>query len=84
MGKEFGEPIMEVKVMMKLMELKLTNKMICHYRCITSSPTNMSTVGSYKENSTGGKSCFLAKFNSLGIRTWGTYFGGEFWRGNSH
>ncbi len=44
----------------------------------TESTTNISTIGSYKENSSGGNKVFLAKFNSLGIRTWATYFGGDY------
>jgi hypothetical protein len=42
----------------------------------TSSTTNISTPSSYKSNSNGGNFAFVAKFNSLGVRIWGTYFGG--------
>lgn len=43
----------------------------------TSSTSNISTPGSYKHLLTGVRSAFIAKFNSDGIRTWGTYYGGS-------
>ncbi|WP_348811762.1 T9SS type B sorting domain-containing protein [Flavobacterium maritimum] len=43
----------------------------------TQDPTDISTVGSYKQTLGGYQDAFLAKFNSSGIRLWSTYFGGE-------
>ena len=44
----------------------------------TQDQTNISTTGSYKPNLSGSEDAFLVKFNSSGIRLWGTYFGGEY------
>ena len=44
---------------------------------VTQAQTNISTTGSYKPNLTGYSDAFLVKFNNLGVRIWGTYFGGE-------
>ncbi|MFQ6601980.1 T9SS type B sorting domain-containing protein [Flavobacterium sp. C3NV] len=44
----------------------------------TQDQTNISTAGSYKPNLGGYQDAFLIKFNSSGIRLWGTYFGGEY------
>ncbi|PZX94906.1 hypothetical protein DOS84_04985 [Flavobacterium aquariorum] len=43
----------------------------------TQDPTDISTVGSYKQTLGGYQDAFLAKFNSSGVRLWATYFGGE-------
>ncbi|MXO05113.1 T9SS type B sorting domain-containing protein [Flavobacterium sp. HBTb2-11-1] len=43
----------------------------------TGSETNISTVGSFQPNLNGSSDAFLVKFNSNGVRQWGTYFGGE-------
>lgn len=43
----------------------------------TPAKSNISTVGSYKPNLSGDKDAFLVKFNDLGVRLWGTYYGGE-------
>lgn len=50
----------------------------------TASHTNISTIGSYMPikapigNSTGDNTdAFIAKFNSSGVRIWGTYFGSD-------
>ncbi|MTH15793.1 SBBP repeat-containing protein, partial [Flavobacterium sp. LC2016-01] len=43
----------------------------------TLSETNISTIGSFQPNLGGSLDAFLVKFNSSGIRQWGTYFGGE-------
>lgn len=43
----------------------------------TQSDTNISTLGTYKNNISGSIDAFLVKFNESGIRIWGTYFGGE-------
>lgn len=43
----------------------------------SSSLTAISTLGSHQSNFGGGTAdAFLVKFNSLGIRQWGTYYGG--------
>ncbi len=43
----------------------------------TESSNNISSGGSYQSTFGGGvKDAFLAKFNSNGIRSWGTYYGG--------
>ncbi|MFH7013384.1 T9SS type B sorting domain-containing protein [Flavobacterium sp. FlaQc-52] len=44
----------------------------------TQDQTNISTTGSYKPNLSGYQDAFLVKFNSSGVRLWGTYFGGEY------
>lgn len=44
----------------------------------TDSPINISTIGVHKENLPYGIDAFVAKFNSLGVRLWGTYFGGDY------
>ncbi|WP_125723236.1 DUF7948 domain-containing protein [Flavobacterium ustbae] len=43
----------------------------------TWSETNISTFGSFQPNLKGFSDAFLVKFNSNGVRQWGTYFGGE-------
>ncbi|PXY45734.1 DUF7948 domain-containing protein [Flavobacterium hydrophilum] len=43
----------------------------------TQSQTNISTTGSFKPNLSGPTDAFLVKFSNLGVRIWGTYFGGE-------
>ncbi|CAA9199259.1 hypothetical protein FLA105534_02515 [Flavobacterium bizetiae] len=43
----------------------------------TGSETNISTVGSFQPNLRGSSDAFLVKFDSSGVRQWGTYFGGE-------
>jgi gliding motility-associated-like protein len=43
----------------------------------TDSPINISTIGVHKENLPYGIDAFVAKFNSLGVRLWGSYFGGD-------
>ena len=44
---------------------------------ITHAETNISTVGAHKTNLTGISDAFLVKFNAIGTRLWGTYFGGQ-------
>ncbi len=41
-----------------------------------STGTILATPGSHQVSSGGGSDAFLAKFNSNGIRLWGTYYGG--------
>lgn len=43
----------------------------------TSSGTNISTVGALQQNIGGGQDGFIVKYNSNGIRQWGTYLGGS-------
>ncbi len=42
----------------------------------TESNTGIATAGSHQPAIGGGMDAFLVKFNSLGTRSWGTYFGG--------
>jgi len=42
----------------------------------TASTTGIATAGSQQPSSGGGNDAFLAKFNALGSRQWGTYYGG--------
>lgn len=44
----------------------------------TQDQTNISTPGSYSPTLSGYQDAFLTKFNSSGVRLWGTYFGGEY------
>ena len=41
----------------------------------SSNGTSIATVGSFQSVSTGFNSSFLVKFNSNGVRQWGTYYG---------
>lgn len=41
----------------------------------TKSTDNIASTGSHKEQLVGTEAFFLAKFNSAGIRQWGTYYG---------
>jgi gliding motility-associated-like protein len=43
----------------------------------TWSETHISTLGSFQPNLKGSSDAFLVKFNSNGVRQWGTYFGGK-------
>jgi Beta-propeller repeat len=43
---------------------------------LTSSTTGIATSGSQQNTAGGDRDAFLAKFNSLGARQWGTYYGG--------
>jgi len=44
---------------------------------ITGSTSNIATSGSHKSTLSGGYDHFLVKFNSNGVRQWGTYYGGS-------
>jgi hypothetical protein len=45
---------------------------------VTTSPNNISTPGVHQPTlSGGGNNAFLIKFNSAGVRMWGTYYGGN-------
>lgn len=43
----------------------------------TESPDNIATVGAHMPNYAGNTDAFLAKFDTAGVRLWGTYFGGS-------
>ncbi|MES2380117.1 MAG: SBBP repeat-containing protein [Bacteroidota bacterium] len=43
----------------------------------TTSSTNIASVGAHMPTYAGGQDGFIAKFNSLGVRLWGTYYGGN-------
>ena len=43
----------------------------------STSDTGIATPGSYQPNRYAGADAFLAKFDSNGMRLWGTYYGGE-------
>jgi hypothetical protein len=45
----------------------------------TESPTGISTAGCYQFSYGGVNDAILEKFNSSGVRQWGTYFGGTSW-----
>jgi uncharacterized protein (TIGR02145 family) len=42
----------------------------------TKSVSGIASVGAYQENLSGTQDGFIAKFNTLGQRIWGTYYGG--------
>jgi hypothetical protein len=44
---------------------------------VTGSSVGIATSGSHQSAMNGGPSGFLVKFNSSGLRLWGTYYGGE-------
>lgn len=44
---------------------------------MTTSTDGISTPNSFQDTLAGGNDFFLAKFNSSGVRQWGTYYGGE-------
>lgn len=43
----------------------------------TNSPSGIATNGSHQASFGGANDCYIAKFDSLGIRIWSTYFGGS-------
>ena len=43
----------------------------------TYSISAISTIDSYQSTIVGGRDIFLVKFNNLGVRQWGSYFGGS-------
>lgn len=46
---------------------------------ITKSSSAIATSGAFQTSYGGAQDAFLAKFNSSGIRQWGTYYGGSAW-----
>lgn len=42
----------------------------------TLSNSNIASIGAYQTTFSGNRDAFLVKFNSSGVRQWGTYFGG--------
>lgn len=53
-------------------------------KTVVSTGTVIATAGSHQINFGGGSDAFLIKFNSVGVRQWGTYYGGvDFEDGNA-
>lgn len=45
----------------------------------TSSSSAIATAGSHQSTYGGSTDCFIVKFNTSGVRQWGTYYGGSNW-----
>jgi hypothetical protein len=45
---------------------------------ITTSTSAIATSGSFQQSVAGVEDAFIAKFNTAGLRLWGTYYGGNF------
>lgn len=56
--------------------LDATGNVYLSGQAATSTGTVFATVGSHQATHAGGNDAFLVKFNSSGVRQWGTYYGG--------
>ncbi|HYD22268.1 MAG TPA: SBBP repeat-containing protein, partial [Flavipsychrobacter sp.] len=51
---------------------------------LSMSTTGIATTGAYQTTMAGWQDAFLARFDTSGVRQWGTYYGGPEWESNGY